>query len=454
MTSAFSSLFGHDIPEGVPPALAVSIMVSGYTESESRSIISEQEDAETTETWMEALRTAGFFETITNPDTDALTEDCDTEEDGSNLLWQLLKKELQANESDFKHRIYVLDNAVKQFRGFPDLKYLCDEKASAFIPFSAVRDNCPWNGCKFASNTLLLLVSKADALSKRDAVRPVSMSLGGCSIPPPEELNAIRWPYELSVRFEEAKLAAETKGACTALLISVTDVEVMRNPVKKGTWFDLRPGTFAHNCVMTVSPVGIYLYQAYGRRGYTLLQNIEEHDASYPLPLATGEAWVQRFEEFAADLGGAWTPKTNAAYKFCFGVDLVEFGNMRIGSELDAYFNVYAFRFSADLVKKNFALLPRRDDSGTKIPCLDGVDAKSTKDAPSKRPDGGATHYYVPTVIRCGYRHCGANTIRNKRCVACKIVHYCSKDCQVKDWKLGHKNVCKTLASRDKAQSK
>jgi hypothetical protein len=235
------------------------------------------------------------------------------------------------------------------------LKSLCDEKASAFTPFSAVRDNFPWNGCKFASNTLLLLVSKADALSKRNAVRPVSRSLGGCFIPPPV-LNAIRWLYDSSVRFEEAKLAAETKGACTALHISGTDVEFMRNLVKKGTRFDLRPGTFAHSYVMTVSPVGIYLYQAYGRRGYTLPQNIEEHDASYPLPLATGEAWVQRFEKLAADLSGVWSPKPNAAYKLCFGVDFVEFGNMRIGCELDAYFNVYAFRSDADLVKKNFAL--------------------------------------------------------------------------------------------------
>lgn len=29
-----------------------------------------------------------------------------------------------------------------------------------------------------------------------------------------------------------------------------------------------------------------------------------------------------------------------------------------------------------------------------------------------------------------------------KRCSGCKIVHYCSKECQLKDWKNGHKELC------------
>ncbi len=33
-----------------------------------------------------------------------------------------------------------------------------------------------------------------------------------------------------------------------------------------------------------------------------------------------------------------------------------------------------------------------------------------------------------------------------KRCTRCKSVQYCSKDCQIKDYKLGHKKVCKEIA--------
>ena len=29
-----------------------------------------------------------------------------------------------------------------------------------------------------------------------------------------------------------------------------------------------------------------------------------------------------------------------------------------------------------------------------------------------------------------------------KKCVKCKSVYYCSKDCQVKDWKNKHKSEC------------
>ena len=32
-----------------------------------------------------------------------------------------------------------------------------------------------------------------------------------------------------------------------------------------------------------------------------------------------------------------------------------------------------------------------------------------------------------------------------KKCKACKLVEYCSRECQVKDWKNGHKKDCKIL---------
>lgn len=37
-----------------------------------------------------------------------------------------------------------------------------------------------------------------------------------------------------------------------------------------------------------------------------------------------------------------------------------------------------------------------------------------------------------------------------KRCGACKAVQYCGRECQLADWKLGHKDQCKKLAARKK----
>jgi len=48
----------------------------------------------------------------------------------------------------------------------------------------------------------------------------------------------------------------------------------------------------------------------------------------------------------------------------------------------------------------------------------------------------------------CSY--CGApesQTIKHKRCSACKQRLYCSTDCQKFDWKKGHSKECKALAA-------
>ena len=39
---------------------------------------------------------------------------------------------------------------------------------------------------------------------------------------------------------------------------------------------------------------------------------------------------------------------------------------------------------------------------------------------------------------------CGA-TASLKKCSACKVAHYCSKECQVKDWKETHRRFCKAI---------
>jgi len=41
--------------------------------------------------------------------------------------------------------------------------------------------------------------------------------------------------------------------------------------------------------------------------------------------------------------------------------------------------------------------------------------------------------------------HCGKSNVGLQVCARCKMVQYCSKDCQVKDWKDGHKTMCKPV---------
>jgi hypothetical protein len=367
--------------------------------------------------------------------------------DAGTLLWETLKEELHDNEHGFKERMVALDNVVKGFCPWtPNLLDVSKAEASCFIPPGEdVADSFPWHGCKFAACVVMYLVSSVDIPSKRNAVKRTSQSLGGLAIPSPLVLSIERCPYILSKTYANVKSAALTEGSCSAILISITDVEIMRNPSKRGTVFmTSRPGTFAHFCVMTVSPVGVYLYHGYGPRGYTLLQHMEKRDASYPISFDDTEHWLQRFGEFAADLGGVWTKTVNAAYAYCFDVDLVDLGAMRVGSQLDAYVTCQTIEFDAYLVRDNFSLLPF---SRSQRVCLDGKHAKSKAKEKGHVPDGGIPHYYVPEVLRCG--SCGAQASSNmKRCTACKKVSYCSRECQVKDWKLRHKGVCKSLSGK------
>lgn len=52
-------------------------------------------------------------------------------------------------------------------------------------------------------------------------------------------------------------------------------------------------------------------------------------------------------------------------------------------------------------------------------------------EGPSKRLCGNPTHCYT----------CGKNEGKMRRCSRCKLVYYCSEDCQLKDWP-AHKAVC------------
>ena len=464
------------IPEGMPSAFAIAILTNGYSKEEAFVLLMETGDfsKEQVYQWISALIFAGYFDAeipqtlerynsrvgekaVSPSELDDVNPPVvpldDTSTDGSQL-WMMLLKELRSDENDFKHRIMIVDQAVKKIsmRSL-DLHGLSKSPADRFIPFSAV-STCPWQGCKFVAGVVLYLVTKVDVHSKQSAVRPFSRSLGGCVIPPHKELCATRWPYQLLDAFKTASATVRAisdsadgnaSSKCIALYIQVNDVEVVRNP-------GMRPGTFAHSFVMTLSPAGVYLYHGYGPRGYTLLQHMESHETTHssrPLSFEQATQWMDRFQEFAGDLGGVWTTKVNAAYAYCFGVDLVALGNMRLGSQLDCLVDVYSYNFDANMVRQNFALLPLPNQSissaNKKIPCQDGVDAKSPIPDPRYIPDGGVPHRYVPLILRCA--HCGANTAPSF-CGKCQKVHYCGKECQTTDWKQRHKFVCKSLAQK------
>lgn len=122
-----NDIMSGNIPRGVPPALAISIAVNGYTEAEARSMIDQDDLADQ---WIEALRSAGFFGEQEVQVPDRPSPSTGSGEDGGMLLWTMLKSELESDETDFKHRMVVLDNAVKEYQ---DLEKLCTAKASSFI---------------------------------------------------------------------------------------------------------------------------------------------------------------------------------------------------------------------------------------------------------------------------------------------------------------------------------
>ena len=292
------------------------------------------------------------------------------------------------------------------------------------------------------------LISGPSARAKRDACRTVARSLGGCRLP--QDLAAIRWPYHLSDSYDKA--VSEVANHATALFVNISDVEIMRNPGKiRGICIELRPGTFAHSFVMTISAKGVYLYQAYGPRGYTILQYMKAHETEFPLSLEKGKAWVDQFQVFAGNLSGVWTQEINEAYKGCFDVDLLHLGCMKIGSQMDMYVQVEVHHFDVPVIQKNFALLPQQNASRYP-PCRDGAVATAKRAPPGYTPDGGVPHYYVPLVLRCA--KCGklppitgGRYAKHGKCSRCKKVFYCCKECQLSDWKSRHRRACKQLGT-------
>ena len=426
------SLMGLDgVPAGVPTQLALAIAMNGYTEVESRAIMEDGGDGATADEWIDKLKRADYF-TGQN-----------TLNDAGSLLWKLLLEKFRKDENAFKHQVMVLDNCIKDTGGRPscDLDLLANQRAGDSIPFAFVQDNCPWHGCKFAGISVMHFISDTTAKAKRDACRTASRSLGGCKLPP--NIEAVRWPYRLSAAFDKAVLAVDDHA--TALFVHVTDVEIMRHPctMHRGRLIQ-RPGTFAHVLVMTISKAGVYLFQAYGPRGYTLMQYMDKHEIDFPLSLSDGKKWVNHFEVFSADPCGLWTEEVNEAYTKCFDIDLENIGCMKVGSQMDVFVQVEEHVLDARTVKANFELLPKPDSSYPK--CTDGIRAKAKKPPEGYLPDGGVPHYYIPIISTCG--RCGTpppSRGKHNQCSRCKKICYCSKDCQVADWKIRHKKECQKL---------
>ena len=75
------------------------------------------------------------------------------------------------------------------------------------------------------------------------------------------------------------------------------------------------------------------------------------------------------------------------------------------------------------------------------------MDASRGRVAPRKEKNKDLADY-VCTV-------CGATTAKLKYCVSCKTTRYCSKECQVVDWRdRGHKAICEKIRADREAEAK
>eukprot|EP01084_Bolivina_argentea_P313568 543010_1 len=55
------------------------------------------------------------------------------------------------------------------------------------------------------------------------------------------------------------------------------------------------------------------------------------------------------------------------------------------------------------------------------------------------------------SVTKCG--NCGKDNAL-KRCASCKVIYYCTKECQAMHWKNGHKKICKGKEKKNKPEKK
>jgi hypothetical protein len=210
-------------------------------------------------------------------------------------LWELIHRELKKNEFEFKACMAELDRLIKAKVSIQTIR----ENHRLVDPryLTIYRDNCPWNGCKFVTAVVILLSSSAEDLqSKLISITNTSHSLGGCTIPSQKTIDTVNNVNTLENYFNKAIQRLELDGACTMLVISIADVEVQFNPGSKNG--QLRPGTFAHMLSMSISPVGVYIYQGYGPIGYTLKEYMDKNEIKFPLSLEEANLFIKNFTRF------------------------------------------------------------------------------------------------------------------------------------------------------------
>ena len=109
-----------------------------------------------------------------------------------------------------------------------------------------------------------------------------------------------------------------------------------------------------------------------------------------------------------------------------------------LGEFRDGKFSGNVTRYTAD--DRIYNQIWQGDDCISETLCAKPEDAWFTRE------------YETESIAAAEYKkcdHCGVaetDRLKHNRCSRCKKVWYCGRECQMQDWKKGHKNVCATPA--------
>lgn len=257
-----------------------------------------------------------------------------------------------------------------------------------------------WNSCKFVNATLgHLTVPVGDNAARIEAIRHTSHSLGGLDLPSTLRLKGIQRIDTVSCAYENALAQLEgDRWDGVTIACGLTDVEVMKSGA-----YSPRGGTFPHQWTMVVCRDGVWMFQGYGARGYTLLQYMERHQkkGDFPMSHEAARAWLADLERFMNESvrsGGRWTDTANELYLRLFEVDLAAYGNILFGAQFDPFLRAFSHPFTLATVQGNFDGLPALAE-GSYRPrrCIDSAIADGRISTGSGMPDGGVPRRYTPT---------------------------------------------------------
>jgi len=256
-----------------------------------------------------------------------------------------------------------------------------------------------WNGCKFVSATIVHLTSDAEDTGDRMiGLKHTSHSLGGLIPPDNKQLKKLRRVRIFEDAIEASVRKIQLNGPATVITAKLSDIDIVRNP---STGMQTRPGTFAHLLSLTVSPIGVYVYQGYGPRGYTLKQYMQKH--SVPLTFEQAKEFGRKMTKFLmanVDAEGRWTLQSNQLYKELFEVDLNALNCMSKGAQFDAYMVVETAVLLAPTVAKNFDVNLPKIRENIKMKCADEEIANG-ECVPGRvgKPNGVVPRRYSPSFV-------------------------------------------------------